>query len=103
MLFECLKNTVLNILKCLCIFIGDNAVMSSIRIAQVFPELIGKKTHAIWKVYGEMLKYIIIYAFFSALRCIFFLQMMTLRCVDILVSQIILYSLIIYLNCFHMK
>ena len=39
--------------------IGDNAVTSSIRIVQVFPELVGKKTGAIWKVYGGMLKYII--------------------------------------------
>ena len=38
-------------------YIGDNAVTSSIRIAQVFPELIGKKTQAMWKVYGGMLKY----------------------------------------------
>ena len=34
-------------------------VTSSIRIAKVFPKLIGKKTHATWKVNGEMLKYII--------------------------------------------
>ena len=27
--------------------IGDNAVTSSIRVARVFPELVGKKTHAI--------------------------------------------------------
>ena len=40
------------------ISIGDNAVTSSIRIAQVFPELVGKKTRAIWKVYRGMLKYI---------------------------------------------
>ena len=46
--------------------IGDNAVTSSIRIAQVFPELFGKKTHAIWKVYGGMLKCIINYAFYLA-------------------------------------
>ena len=39
---------------------------SSIRIAQVFPELVGKKTHAIWKVYGRLLKYIINYAFYLA-------------------------------------
>ena len=32
---------------------------SSIRIAQVFPEFVGKNTHAIWKVYGGMLNYII--------------------------------------------
>ena len=35
---------------------------SSIRTAQVFPELVGKKTRAVWKVYGGMLKYIINYA-----------------------------------------
>ena len=39
---------------------------SSIRIPQVFPELVGKKTHTIWKVYGEMLKYMINYAFYLA-------------------------------------
>ena len=39
---------------------------SSIRIAQVFPDLVGKKTQAIWKVYGVMLKYIINYAFYLA-------------------------------------
>ena len=27
-------------------------VTSSIRIVQVFPEVVGKKTHAIWNVYG---------------------------------------------------
>ena len=42
--------------------IGDNAVTSSIRIAQVFPELVGKKTRAIWKVFGGVLKYIFNYA-----------------------------------------
>ena len=35
---------------------------SLIRIAQVFSDLVGKKTRALWKVYGEMLKYIINYA-----------------------------------------
>ena len=39
-----------------CVFyafcIGDNAVTSSIRIAQVFPELVGKKIRALWKVKG---------------------------------------------------
>ena len=34
-------------------YIGDNAVTSSIRIAQVFPELVGKKTRALWKVKGK--------------------------------------------------
>ena len=32
---------------------------SPIRITQAFPELVGKKARAIWKVYGGMLKYII--------------------------------------------
>ena len=35
---------------------------SSIRLAHVFSELVGKKTRAVWKVYGGMLKYIINYA-----------------------------------------
>ena len=39
---------------------------SSIRIAQVFPDLVGKKTRALWKVYGEMLKYAINYALYLA-------------------------------------
>ena len=39
---------------------------SSIRIAQVFSELVGKKTRAIWKVYGGMLKYIINHALYFA-------------------------------------
>ena len=37
---------------------------SSIRIAQVFSELVGKKTRAIWKVYEGMLKYTINYALY---------------------------------------
>ena len=41
------------------ISIGDNAVTSSIRIAQYFPNWLAKKTRAIWKVYRGMLKYII--------------------------------------------
>ena len=39
---------------------------SSIRIAQVFSDLVGKKTRALWKVYGEMLKYITNYALYLA-------------------------------------
>ena len=39
---------------------------SSIRIAQVFPDLVGRKTRALWKVYGGMLKYIINYALYLA-------------------------------------
>ena len=47
-------------------YIGDNAVTSSIRIAQVFPELVGKKTHATLKVYVEIIKYIINYNLYLA-------------------------------------
>ena len=39
---------------------------SSIRIEQVFPDLVGKKTRALWKVYGGMLKYVINYALYLA-------------------------------------
>ena len=39
---------------------------SSIRIAKVFPELVGKKAHATWKVYWVILKYIINYALYLA-------------------------------------
>ena len=46
--------------------IGDNEVTSSIRIAQVFPDLVGKKTRALWKVYGGMFKYAINYALYLA-------------------------------------
>ena len=83
--------------------IGDNAVTSSIKIAQVFSDLVGKKTRALWKIYREMIKYIINYALYLARYRHIFIQMMTLRSVDMLVSQIILYSLIIHLNDSHMK
>ena len=46
--------------------IGDNGVTSSIKIEQVFPDLVGKKTRALWKVYGGMLKYVINYALYLA-------------------------------------
>ena len=46
--------------------IGDNAVTSSIRIAQVFSDLVGKKTRTLREVYGEMLKYIINYPLYLA-------------------------------------
>ena len=47
--------------------IGDNAVTSSIRIAQVFSEYsIKTKTRAIWKVYGGMLRYIMNLAHYDA-------------------------------------
>ena len=82
---------------------GDNAVTSSIRIAQVFPKLVGKKTHATLKVYSGMLKYTINYALYLAHYDAYFHVMMTLKSVDIFVSQIILYSSIIHLNCPHIK
>ena len=46
--------------------IGLNAMTSSIRSAQVFPKLVGKKTHAILKVYREILKYMINYVLYVA-------------------------------------
>ena len=71
---------------------------SSIRIAQVFPELVGKMTRAIWKVYGGMLKYMINYAFYLAhYDAYFHMNNGAKRSVDSLVSQISLYSLLIYL------
>ena len=39
---------------------------SSIRITQVFPKLVGKKTHDTLKVYRGMLKYMINYALYLA-------------------------------------
>ena len=66
-------NTALNYLRlimCLRKFekvsIGDNTVTSSIRTAQVFPKLVGKKTHATLKLYRGMLKYIINYTLYLA-------------------------------------
>ena len=50
----------------MCVCIGDNAVTSSIRIAQVFSDLVGKKTRALWEVYGEKSKYMINYALYLA-------------------------------------
>ena len=46
--------------------VGDNAVTLSIRIAQVFPILAGKKTYASLKFYREKLKYMINYALYLA-------------------------------------
>ena len=48
-------------------------------------------------------KYIINYALYLAHYRHIFIYMMTLRSVDIIVSQIILYFLIIHLNGSHMK
>ena len=39
---------------------------SSVRIAQVFPDLVAKNTRALLEVYGGMLKYIINYALYLA-------------------------------------
>ena len=38
---------------------------SSVRIAQVFPDLVAKNTRALLEVYGGMLKYIINYALYA--------------------------------------
>ena len=45
---------------------------SSIRISQVFPDLVGKKTRAVWKVYEGMLKYIFDYALYLAHYDVYF-------------------------------
>ena len=45
-----------------CLLIGDNAVTSSIRIAQVFPDLVGQKFLRFMQGLRGMLKYIINYA-----------------------------------------
>ena len=71
---------------------------SSIRIAQVFRELAGKKTRALWKVYEGMFEYITKYACIERIMMHIFILMITQRSVDILWSQINLYSLIIHLN-----
>ena len=83
--------------------IGDNAVTSSIRIAQVFPKLVGKKTHATLKFYRGKLKYMVNYALHLAHFDIYFHINYDAKKCDILVSQIILFSLIIHFNCFHMQ
>ena len=84
--------------------IGDNAVTSSIRLAQAFSELVGKKTHAIWKVYGGMFKYLINYAFCLARYDAYsHINDDAKKCRYLSVTNNFIYSLIIYLNCFHMK
>ena len=52
---------------------------------------------------GRMLKYMINYALYIAHYDANFILMTTLRSVDILVSQMILYFLLIHSNCSHMK
>ena len=54
---------------------------SSTRIAQVFPKLFGKKTHATLKFHRGMLKYMINYALYLAHYDAYF--QMTLRSVGI--------------------
>ena len=58
-----------------CIFIHlirDIAMTSSIKIAWLFPELVGTKADAICKVYGGLLRFIINYAFNLAHCCAYF-------------------------------
>ena len=83
--------------------IRDNAVTSSIRIAKVFPKLVGKKTHLTLKVYMGMLQYMINYALYLAHYDAYFHINDDARKRRYLVSQMLLYSLIIYLNCSHIK
>ena len=64
---------------------------SSTRIAQVFPELVGKKTRAISKVYGGMLKYIINKGLYLAHYNEYFHVNDDAKKCKILVLQIILY------------
>ena len=76
----------------------DNAVTSSIRIAQVFPKLVGKKTHATWMVYRGMLKYMINYTLYLAhYDAHFNINDDAKKCTH-LVSQTILYSFTIHLR-----
>ena len=76
---------------------------SSIRIAQVFSELVGKKTSAIWKVYGRMLKYIINYALYLADYDAYFqINDDAKKCRYLNVTNNFIF-LIFHLNCSHMK
>ena len=81
--------------------IGDNVVTSSIRIAQVFPELVGKRTHAIWKVYGGMLKYKLC-LLFSAYDAYFHINDDAKKCRFLSVTNNFIFSHDL-INCFHMK
>ena len=77
---------------------------SSIRIAQVFPELVGKKTRATLKIYVEMMKYIINYTLYLALYDAYFhINDDAKKCRYLSVTNESLYSFIIHLNCSHMK
>ena len=66
---------------------------SSIRIAQVFPDLVGKKTRALWKVYGGMLKYAINYALYiSALNAYFHINDDAKKCRYLSVANNFIFS-----------
>ena len=76
---------------------------SSIRIAQVFPKLVGKKTHLTLKFYMGMLQYMINFALYLAHYDAYFHINDDARKRRYLVSQILLYSFTIYLSCSHIK
>ena len=76
---------------------------SSIRIPQVFPNLVGKKAHVTLKVYRGMLKYMINYALYLAHDDAYFHINDDAKKYRYFVSQIILYSVIIHLNCSNIK
>ena len=73
-------------------------MMSSIRIEQVFPELVVKKTRAIWKVYGGTLKYIIHYDLYLAHYDPYFYINDDAKMFRYLSVERILHSLIIHFN-----
>ena len=76
---------------------------STIRIAQVSPKLVGKTTHATLKVYSKMIKYMNNYALYLEHYGAHFRINDDAKKCGYLVSQIILYSFIIHLNCSHIK
>ena len=56
---------------------------SSIKIIQVFPKLVGKKTRGTLNVYRGMLKHMINYALYLSHYDAYFIKMMTHRSVGI--------------------
>ena len=85
------------------LIMGDNAVTSSIRFAKVFHKLVGKKTPASSKIYRGMLQYMTDYALYLALYDAYFHINDNAKKCRYFVSQIVLYSFILHLNCSHIK
>ena len=77
---------------------------SSIRIARVFPDLVGKKTRAVWNVCAGMLKYIINYALYLAHYDAYFrINDDAKKCRYLSVTNIFIYYLKIHLICSYVK